>query len=113
MSRFFLVFYKLHPKNRAGFVGKFLNSYYLKWVYSTHTGYIYEVVSSLHYAAGSRKNTLRRLRSRTISLFSKEGLGLGREGGGGGGFGEGGGVGEEGDTKKSGKPKEAGSTLPR
>ena len=68
----------------------------------------YIVVFSLQYAAASRKNTLRRLRSRTISLFSKEGLGLG----GGGGFGEGGGVGE-GDTKKAGKPKETGSTLPR
>ena len=87
-------------------------------MYSTQrvSGKNYKVVFSLQYAAASRKNTLRRLRSRTISLFSKEGLGLGREGGGGGGgggFGEGGGVGEEGDTKKSGKPKETGSTLPR
>ena len=60
------------------------------------------------FPASSRKNTLRRLRSRTISLFSKESLDLGREG-----RGEGAGEIHDAELRKPGKTKEMGSTLPR
>ena len=61
------------------------------------------------YLASRSKLTLRRLRSRTVSLFSKDTVGLPRGGGGGGGGGERGS-----EAKKSpNKTKETGSTLPR
>ena len=51
-------------------------------------------------------NTWKRLRSRTVSLFSRDGGGLWR---GGGGRGEGGAT----EERSNGKAKEPGATLPR